>query len=190
MPAVHMATTPVIIKRTMSSDDLRRDVHHEYVQHRRHEDELEYSHSRRSPVFHHQNPHHQPHHRRSPIFVERTSQPRYESDYESPERKYRGVIEHPHERRHLEDEDRSPERKYRPSERAPEDDDDEEDYEHRGAGVDPDAPLDLSMNKKYKKLVKRERCDSGTESEDSSGGNGAAQGRSAYKKSLMKRYCE
>lgn len=55
--------------------------------------------------------------------------------------------------------------------------------------ADVEGPLDLSMNK-YKSK-RHERDDSGTDSEDSSGGNGddQAQGR-AYKKSLMKRYCK
>lgn len=55
--------------------------------------------------------------------------------------------------------------------------------------TDAEGPLDLSMNK-YK-VQRRDRDESGTDSEDSSGGNGddQAQGK-AYKKSLMKRYCE
>ena len=54
---------------------------------------------------------------------------------------------------------------------------------------DDDAPLDLSMGSKKR----RGRIDSGTESDDSIGlcddGGRGNEGR-AYKKSLMKRYCE
>lgn len=56
---------------------------------------------------------------------------------------------------------------------------------------DDDAPLDLSMGSKKR----RGRMDSGTDSDDSTGlGDGDEGGRGnegrAYKKSLMKRYCE
>lgn len=54
---------------------------------------------------------------------------------------------------------------------------------------DDDAPLDLSMGSKKR----RGRMDSGTDSDDSTGlgdeGGRGNEGR-AYKKSLMKRYCE
>lgn len=55
---------------------------------------------------------------------------------------------------------------------------------------DDDAPLDLSMGSKKR----RGRTDSGTDSDDSTGlcdeGRGKGEEGRAYKKSLMKRYCE
>lgn len=59
---------------------------------------------------------------------------------------------------------------------------DEHEEEH-----DPDAPLDLSM--KYKRNTRSDNCDSGSDSESDSSRHGQ-QRSSAYKKSLMKRYCE
>ena len=53
-----------------------------------------------------------------------------------------------------------------------------------------DVPLDLSMTSKVKRRD-HDRSDSGTDSDDSTGhGEERGQGRAAYKKSLMKRYCE
>lgn len=52
---------------------------------------------------------------------------------------------------------------------------------------DPDAPLDLSM--KYKRNSTSDNCESGSDSESDSSRHGQ-QRSSAYKKSLMKRYCE
>lgn len=53
---------------------------------------------------------------------------------------------------------------------------------------DDDAPLDLSMGAKKR----RGRADSGTDSDDSTGLGDEGRGNEgrAYKKSLMKRYCE
>lgn len=53
---------------------------------------------------------------------------------------------------------------------------------------DDDAPLDLSMGSKKR----RGRSDSGTDSDDSTGMGDEGRGNEgrAYKKSLMKRYCE
>lgn len=53
---------------------------------------------------------------------------------------------------------------------------------------DDDAPLDLSMGSKKR----RGRTDSGTDSDDSTGLGDEGRGNEgrAYKKSLMKRYCE
>lgn len=53
---------------------------------------------------------------------------------------------------------------------------------------DEDAPLDLSMGSKKR----RGRTDSGTDSDDSTGLGDEGRGNEgrAYKKSLMKRYCE
>lgn len=53
---------------------------------------------------------------------------------------------------------------------------------------DEDAPLDLSMGSKKR----RGRMDSGTDSDDSTGLGDEGRGNEgrAYKKSLMKRYCE
>jgi hypothetical protein len=53
---------------------------------------------------------------------------------------------------------------------------------------DEDAPLDLSMGSKKR----RGRTDSGTDSDDSTGTGEEGRGNEgrAYKKSLMKRYCE
>lgn len=53
---------------------------------------------------------------------------------------------------------------------------------------DDDAPLDLSMGSKKR----RGRADSGTDSDDSAslGDEGRGNEGRAYKKSLMKRYCE
>lgn len=53
---------------------------------------------------------------------------------------------------------------------------------------DEDAPLDLSMGSKKR----RGRTDSGTDSDDSTGMGDEGRGNEgrAYKKSLMKRYCE
>lgn len=69
----------------------------------------------------------------------------------------------------------------------------EEAYEAKEVREDADTegPLDLSMNKYKMPRRDRDDRDSGTDSEDSSGGNGddQAPGR-AYKKSLMKRYCK
>lgn len=52
---------------------------------------------------------------------------------------------------------------------------------------DPDAPLDLSM--KFKRNSTSDNCESGSDSESDSSRAGQ-QRSSAYKKSLMKRYCE
>ncbi|CRL08400.1 CLUMA_CG021422, isoform A [Clunio marinus] len=56
------------------------------------------------------------------------------------------------------------------------------------AEADDDAPLDLSMGSKKH----RGRTDSGTDSDDSTGLGDEGRGNEgrAYKKSLMKRYCE
>ncbi|XP_063702176.1 ecdysone-induced protein 74EF-like isoform X4 [Culicoides brevitarsis] len=53
---------------------------------------------------------------------------------------------------------------------------------------DPDAPLDLSMNKYKRNNSTSDNGESGSDSESDSSRHGASQRSSAYKKSLMKRY--
>lgn len=64
---------------------------------------------------------------------------------------------------------------------------DEQQYETADE-PDDEAPLDLSMGSKKR----RGRADSGTDSDDSTGLGDEGRGNEgrAYKKSLMKRYCE
>lgn len=63
-----------------------------------------------------------------------------------------------------------------------------EKYRETADEPDDDAPLDLSMGSKKR----RGRTDSGTDSDDSTGLGDEGRGNEgrAYKKSLMKRYCE
>lgn len=57
------------------------------------------------------------------------------------------------------------------------------------AEEDDDVPLDLSIN--ASEVRRNQHQDSGTESDDSGGpGEDRGPGTAAYKKSLMKRYCE
>uniref|UniRef100_A0A336KVM1 CSON000200 protein n=1 Tax=Culicoides sonorensis TaxID=179676 RepID=A0A336KVM1_CULSO len=184
--------SPVIIKRTYSTEDLKHyhpSSHHYNHQHHRqmsprddmvdsdgdhHRIMLSHRHSTSEPSSMHN----------SRSYLIRHIDERRDDEYER-----RSPMHHDHEDRHDERERRYV--VYREEEVIVEDEVKREPSvemgpteEHEELEQDPDAPLDLSM--KFKR--NRHHSDSGSDSESDTSRHG--QQRSAYKKSLMKRYCE